>query len=186
MFFFAIANMGVVGLIIAAVSARYIFPAASREGKPVWVLYSCPVKPLTRILQKALFTIPPVFLLGMLLLIVSCFMLKLEITLFIKVIMVGFFFILQICVMAVFLGYCFPVYSYQHVMELSLGKGAFIFMTAALLEIGTFFFVVWHCMLSSGEISIPVWSTLFWLWAAGWLFLTYGVFLLACRKSEYL
>lgn len=182
---FAITNLGMVGLIIAAVGARYLFPAASREGKPVWVLYSSPLGIKTKIFQKLLFAIPPVFLLGMTLLIVSCALLNIETTLFIKVISIGFFQVLQMCMMAVFLGFCFPVYSFQNVMEVSLGKGAFIFMLLAVLEIGSFLYMVWNSTIITGEITIPVWSTPFWLWGIAWIATTYTCFLLGWKRSRF-
>ncbi len=166
--FFALADVGLIGLIIAAVSARFLFPAASREGRPVWIPAVSPVSPGTIIWQKAIFLIPPVMVLSTVMLILSSKILHLPPPLARWCFGYGALVSLQICLMAVFLGFCFPSYKFRHVLEVSLGKGAFLFMMLALAQIMLLVYGAWRLLMNSPEPVLPLWDGRFMAWLAGW------------------
>ncbi|MFB3785308.1 MAG: hypothetical protein ACE15F_02960 [bacterium] len=166
--FFALADVGMIGLIIAAVGARFLFPAASREGRPVWIPAVSPVPPGTIIWQKVIFLIPPVMVLSAVMLIFSSRILRLPPALARWCFGYGLLVSLQICLMAVFLGFCLPSYKFRHVLEVSLGKGAFLFMMLALAQIMLLMYGAWSRLMISPEPVLPLWDGRFMIWLAGW------------------
>ncbi len=122
--FFAVANVGLIGLIIAAIGARYLFPAASREGKSIWITACAPLSPSLMIVEKILFSSPPVIALSVVLFLISSWILGVESGLFLWCFVYGILSTVLLCVLAVSLGFCFPSYDHRHLLEVSLGKGA--------------------------------------------------------------
>ncbi|NPU99226.1 MAG: hypothetical protein HPY51_18670 [Candidatus Omnitrophica bacterium] len=169
--FFALADVGLIGLIIAAVSARFLFPAASREGRPVWIPAVSPVASRTIIFQKVIFLIPPVMLLSAVMLLLSSKILRLPPDMARWCLGYGLLVSLQISLMAVFLGFCFPSYKFRHVLEVSLGKGAFLFMMLALAQIMLLLYSVWSFLMSSPAPELPFWNG----WLLTWLVVWSGV-----------
>lgn len=174
--YFAIANVGLIGLIIAAVGARFLFPVASREGKSIWIPYSSPVSASTVILQKLLFSTPPVFLLSATLLFCSNFVLSLPDHLFYWCIGYGLFLTFTICVMAVLLGFCFPMYRYKHVLEVSLGKGSFLFMVVSIIQITMLMYWAYRYVLTNPYAPLPFIDPVFACWAVGCLLVLIGLY----------
>ncbi|MBD3267283.1 hypothetical protein GF373_11500, partial [bacterium] len=183
---FALANLGLVSLITAAIGARFLFPAASREGKAVWVVQASPLSPTIRILQKYLFSAPPVLLLAGLVLLGSCYVLELKTSLFAQVFTLGMALTIQISLMAVFMGFCFPQYNYRHLLEVSLGRGSFLFMVLAVLEVGSFVYLQWNTMTATPPFRFDFYSGYFAAWGVLWVLITLGCFEYGRRKTRYL
>ncbi len=57
-------NLGMAGFVMAAIAARFQFTAISREGKSWWVLRGAPVDPLVVLRAKAAFGLPPMIIVG--------------------------------------------------------------------------------------------------------------------------
>lgn len=169
---FAAANVGVIALLVSVIGARYVFPSASRDGKAVWTSAASPAGPLRRIVQKILFAAPPVALVSGCLLAGSCAILQLPQPLTGWSLLMGGLLSVQISLLAVFLGFCFPMYDHRHLMEVSLGKGAFLFMTLATLEIAGVLYFTLRPWFDRPEASLPFHSGPIAFWIAGWLVLT--------------
>lgn len=168
----AVANVGLVGLIIAAIGARFLFPAASREGRAVWIPLVSPMRPLQFLIQKSLFVLPPVLLLSLLLLLLSGWLLSISSSLMIWCLVYGMVLILLIGVQAIGLGIWFPSFRYHHLLEVSLGKGAFLYMVLALLETGTLVYLAYRRLFSGEATALPLSEQTLLLWMAGWSLIT--------------
>jgi ABC-2 type transport system permease protein len=165
---FATANLGLIGLIVAAIGARFLFPSASREGRAVWTLAAAPISAQMQILQKGFFAIPPVLLLGLILLGVSSHVLHLSAPLGWTMLGLGGLMCLQLSWLAVCLGFVFPTYNYKHLMEVSLGKGSFVFMGLAVSQIGWLEYGLWKQADRMGAVTIALDSAWIWLWMLFW------------------
>ncbi len=148
----ALANVVLIAMIVSAVGARFLFPAASREGRAVWIPASAPVRASMVISQKFLFASPPIIVLGGIMLTVSVRLLKLPLETEIWSLLYGSILTVQLCGLAVFMGFCFPTYRYKHLLAVSLGKGALFYMLLALVQIGSFAFVVYRALLDSASL----------------------------------
>jgi ABC-2 type transport system permease protein len=178
----SICNVGLIGLIIAAVGARFLFPAASREGRAVWIPFVSPMQPIAFIFQKGAFVLPPVWFLGLLLLILSCWTLELHARAILWTFLYGTYLIALLGIQAVCLGICFPAFHYHHLLEVSLGKGAFLFMVVALLETGSLVYLGLKDIFITGEISLPLLNTDFILWGFTWLLVTLLIYYGSIRR----
>jgi magnesium-transporting ATPase (P-type) len=181
--FLALANLALVGLIVSAIGARFLYPVASREGRAVWVVAAAPVSPWLRIWQKYLVAAPPVIGLGLVLLGASSVVLQLESELVWPVLILGGWLCVQLTLMAVLLGFCFPVYRYTHLLEVSLGKGSFLFMLLAFAEIGSLVTLSWRGILA-GRPALGLGVTASLPWVLAWTLLTGVCLAYALHKTR--
>ncbi len=171
----AAANVGIISLLVAVIGARFVYPSASREGRAVWTPSVAPVGPQRRILQKILFAAPPVAIVAAALLVGSSYILALPHDLLVWSLATGGTVSVQISLMAVFLGFCFPIYNYRHLMEVSLGKGAFLYMALAVVEIsGLLYFSVRSALYDAGA-PLHASNPQVILWLLGWIVVTITV-----------
>jgi hypothetical protein len=170
--FFVVANVGLIGLIVSAVSARFLFPTASREGKSIWIPLKSPISPWRFLCQKILFSTPPILLLSLILLILSCHIMNASSALFQWSLFYGFCMSIMICVLAVSLGFCFPAFEYRHIVEVSLGKGAFLFMITALAQTGSFVYIGLRLVFTHPEGPLPFVQSWLIIWLLVWFGMT--------------
>lgn len=166
--FYAIADLGLIGLIVAAIGARFLFPSASREGRAVWIPSVAPITGRKVILQKTLFHVPPVMGLAFFLLAGSATILKLPGEWSIWILFYGLFLSLLICLLSIFLGFCFPSYSHRHLLEVSLGKGAFLFMLLALILIVSLEYIAFQNAIWNPKSRLSLFQIDLILWAVAW------------------
>ncbi len=179
--FYAVADVGLIALIISAIGARFLFPSASREGKAVWIPVASPVKAGEIILQKVLLLVTPVLLLAGCLLLGSALVLQMPLEWMAWCMSYGMIISLLICLLAVFLGFCLPMYSYRHLLEVSLGKGSFLFMVISLLQISVFT----YCAINSIMIDptqVPFIDMTLMSCIIVWILVTVVSYYLAKRK----
>lgn len=184
--FFTVSNVMLIGLIVAALSARYLFPAASLEGRAVWIPASAPVRPSAHLAQKLLFSCPPVLLLGIALVYVSAWIMDLPGALFRWSLVYGFAVSFLLSVLAVALGYCFPVYRHRHLLEVSLGKGAFLYMLLSLILIGTLAYASLRTVYHNPLADLILLDASTGLWLFGWTTITGVCLWLGKRRFEEL
>ena len=129
-------NLGLAGFVVAAVAARFVFPAMSIEGRLMWLLHSSPTDIRTLFWAKYwVGTIPllaiavPLIVGTNLLLETSGFILALT-----TVSMIGMTFALT--AMALGLGALFPNLDTENVAEIPTSFGGLLFMMAAVLYLG--------------------------------------------------
>ena len=171
---FTVGNVALIALLVAVIGARFIFPTFSREGRTVWAPMNAPLSPGVLLTQKALFVLPPVFVIGALLLTGSGWILQAPFSLYVWSLAMGGWFVLQISLLALFLGFCFPLLRYRHLMEVSLGKGAFLYMALCVLEIGGWAYYALRGVFQNANDTLPWFDTPLLLWMGLWLAITFA------------
>lgn len=129
-------NMGLAGFVVAAIAARFVFPAMSLEGRMTWLLHSSPLRPRTLFWAKyAVGTVPlllvavPLILVTNVILQVSPFILSVT-----TVTMVGA--TAALSAMALSFGALFPNFDTENVAEIPTSFGGLLFMMSAVVYLG--------------------------------------------------
>ncbi|CAN5768987.1 hypothetical protein BH23GEM11_BH23GEM11_05690 [soil metagenome] len=125
-------NLGLAGFVVAAIAARFVFPAMSLEGRMTWLLRSSPLDPRTLFWTKyAVGTVPllvvalPLIVLTNLSLDVSAFLFWVS-----NVAMLGA--TLAMTAMALALGALFPNHETENPAEIPTSFGGLLFMMSAV------------------------------------------------------
>jgi ABC-2 type transport system permease protein len=132
----AFLNLGLAGFVLAAIAARFLFPAISLEGRTLWLLKSSPLD-LTRLLwTKYWVGVTPLLVLAVALtagtnyiLRVGPFMMTLSL---ISIVMITF----AIASLALGFGAIFPRFETDNAAEISTGFGGLLFMMSAVAYLG--------------------------------------------------
>lgn len=178
----ALANVVLIAMIVSAIGARFLFPATSREGRAVWIPASSPISPSTILIQKLFFVSLPVVTLSVFMLAISIWILHFKMETALWSLIFGTVLTLQLCGLAVCLGFWFPTYRYKHLLAVSLGKGALLFMVLALAQITSFAFISYHELIESGRLSIFRISPLLAFWFIFWNAATIGSYFQGKRQ----
>ena len=129
-------NLGLAGFVVAAIAARFVFPAISLEGRMRWLLRSSPLK--VRSLFWTKYWVGTVPLLAVALPLIVFTDIALQASPFILILttitMVGITFALT--ALALGLGALYPNFETENVAEIPTSFGGLIFMMAAVLYLG--------------------------------------------------
>ncbi len=124
-------NLGLAGFVVAAIAARFVFPAMSLEGRMMWLLRSSPLDVRTLFWAKYWVGTVPLLLVALPLIVVTNVVL--DASLFVLVLttvtMVGVTFALT--AMALGFGALYPNYDTENVAEIPTSFGGLLFMMAA-------------------------------------------------------
>lgn len=128
----AFVNIGVAGFVLAAIAARFLFPAVSLEGRHLWLLKSAPLDLRRLVWTKYALGVAPLLVLAVgltvvtnLLLRVSPFMMVLGVATIIAI-------TLAVSALALGIGATHPRFETANAAEISTGYGGFLFMMLAV------------------------------------------------------
>lgn len=125
-------NLGLAGFVVAAIAARFVFPAMSIEGRMMWLMRSAPVDVRTIFWSKYRVGTYPLLLVALPLIVGTN--LVLDATPFILILtsvtMIGVTFALTS--LALGLGALYPNYDTENVAEIPTSFGGLIFMMSAI------------------------------------------------------
>ena len=129
-------NLGLAGFVVAAIAARFVFPAMSLEGRMMWLLKSSPLNTRTLFWAKYWTGTVPLLLVALPLIVLTNFILEastliLAIT---TVAMVGITF--AITAMALGFGALYPNFETENMAEIPTSFGGLLFMMAAISYLG--------------------------------------------------
>ncbi len=124
-------NLGLAGFVLAAIAARFLFPAVSLEGKTLWLLRSSPLELRSLVWTKFWVGVVPLLVLAFaltlgtnLILRVGPFMMALSlITITVMTFAIG--------AMALGFGALFPRFDTENTAQIPTGFGGFLFMLTA-------------------------------------------------------
>ena len=149
-------NLGLAGFVVAAVAARFVFPAVSLEGRMMWLLRSSPTDVRSVFWTK--YWVGTLPLLGIALPLIVVTNVILEASAFVQVLttmtMVGMTF--AITALALGFGALFPNYETENVAEIPTSFGGLLFMMAAVIYlVGVVVLEAWpvYSYLQSGPRS---------------------------------
>ena len=121
-------NIGFVGFLLSAISARFIFPSISAEGEAFWIIHSSPLLLRRFLWCKFLFYFPFMLVLGEALVIITNHLLCADTSIMILSIVNTFFMVSAIVSMAVGIGAIYPDFKHENIAQVATSIGALIYM----------------------------------------------------------
>lgn len=133
---FAFLNMGLAGLVVTAITARFAFPSVSGEGQAFWIARAAPVS-IRRLLwiKWAIYLVP---LMGVALVLVVASNILLDATASMMAVSVGTLTVITpgIVAMGIGLGATFPDFEAENAAQTVTGFGGLLLMLYAAIFIG--------------------------------------------------
>ena len=128
-------NLGLGGFVLAAVAARFAFPATSVEGRSFWIIHSSPINYRGFLWSKFLLFVIPLLLLAEVLVYFSN--LILEVDRYFMVMSLGTVFLTSIALtgLGVGMGALFPRFEVENYAKIAVGTGGLLFMIISLVYI---------------------------------------------------
>jgi ABC-2 type transport system permease protein len=125
-------NLGLAGFVVAAIAARFVFPAMSIEGRMMWLLRSSPLDVSRLFWSKYWIGTAPLLLVALPLIVVTNIVLQASpfILALTTVTMIGITFALT--ALALGFGALYPNYETENVAEIPTSFGGLLFMMAAV------------------------------------------------------
>jgi ABC-2 type transport system permease protein len=125
-------NLGLAGFVVAAIAARFVFPAMSLEGRTLWLLRSSPLDVRRLFWAKYWVGTVPLLLVALPLIVLTNLVLKASTFLLVltTLTMIGVTFALT--ALALGLGALYPNYETENVAEIPTSFGGLLFMMAAV------------------------------------------------------
>ena len=129
-------NLGLAGFVVAAIAARFVFPAMSLEGRMLWLLRSSPLEVRTLFWTKYWVGTVPLLAVALPLIVFTDIVLQASpfILILTTITMVGVTFALT--ALALGFGALFPNFETENVAEIPTSFGGLLFMMAAVLYLG--------------------------------------------------
>jgi ABC-2 type transport system permease protein len=129
-------NLGLAGFVLAAIAARFLFPAISLEGRTLWLLRSSPLNMRGLVWSKFWVGVVPLLVLAVALTIgtnvilrVGTFMMVVSL---LTIVMITF----AIASLALGFGAIFPRFETDNAADISTGFGGMLFMMSAVAYLG--------------------------------------------------
>ncbi|MEQ9398619.1 MAG: hypothetical protein RJQ04_05575 [Longimicrobiales bacterium] len=156
-------NLGLAGFVVAAIAARFVFPAMSLEGRMMWLLRSSPLDVRALFWSKYWVGTVPLLIVALPLIVITNVVLDASpfILILTTVTMIGVTFALTS--MALGFGALYPNYETENVAEIPTSFGGLLFMMAAVTYLaGVVILEAWPVYLfltsrmQGGEASVGV------------------------------
>jgi ABC-2 type transport system permease protein len=174
-------NMGLAAFVLAAISARFAFPAVSLEGEAFWIIRSSPVSIRTFLWVKFFLYLLPLLLLAEVLIVVTNILLHVTPFMMVLSILTIFFMVPGVVSMGIGLGAIYPDFSSENPAQSVTSLGGLIYMTlctgfvgaVVVLEAGP----VYHVFMSGiRRMGLNYFQ---WIWLMG----SFSVVLILCAMA---
>jgi ABC-2 type transport system permease protein len=125
-------NLGLAGFVLAAVAARFIFPAVSLEGRQMWLLRSSPLDPAAMLWSKYWIGTVPLLVLALLITIFTNWLL--HATGFMMAVAVGtiLLYTLAASALALCFGALYPQFGTENAAQIPTSFGGLVYMMSSL------------------------------------------------------
>lgn len=127
----AFLNIGLAGFVIAAISARFVFPAVSSEGKAFWMVLASPVSSRCFLWSKYFTYFFPMLILSEVLIIYTNYLLKVTTFMMVLSSITIFFLVFGIVALGIGLGAVYPNFNHENIAQVATGFGALIYMISS-------------------------------------------------------
>ncbi|HUT54951.1 MAG TPA: hypothetical protein VM658_16295 [bacterium] len=129
-------NIGLAGFVVTALSARFVFPMVSLEGRAFWIVKSSPLPLRGFLWSKFLISALPLLVIGEFLIVVTNFYLQVSsVVWYVGVATIGGM-TFAICGMGVGLGARFPRFTAENPAKVATSFGGVIYMIVSMSVIG--------------------------------------------------
>ncbi|HEY6109790.1 MAG TPA: hypothetical protein VIV56_12900 [Gemmatimonadales bacterium] len=141
-------NLGLAGFVLAAIAARFIFPAVSLEGRQMWLLRSSPLDLRTLLWSK--YWVGTIPLLVLALLLTGLTNLLLDVTPFMMVLslLVICALTLAIASLALCYGTLYPQFETENAAQIPTSFGGLVFMMTTIALLAAVVFALWQAVYS--------------------------------------
>ncbi len=134
--FVSVMNIGLAGVVLAAVGLRFVFSSVSVEARSFWIIKSSPVDFSKYLWTKFFFYLVPLLALAETLVVISNMFLDVDLFLM-AVSALGIFFItVGLTGLGIGLGAIYPVFEHDNIAEIGTSTGAIYYMLLSLGYIG--------------------------------------------------
>lgn len=125
-------NLGLAGFVLAAIAARFLFPAVSLEGRTLWLLKHSPLNLRSLLWSKFWVGVTPLLIIAVALTVATNVILR--VGSFVMVVSVATIILLTFAISALALGFgaLFPRFETDNAAEISTGFGGLVFMMTAV------------------------------------------------------
>src|SRR6059058_122106 len=139
-------NLGLAGFVLAAIAARFIFPAVSLEGRHMWLLRSSPLD--LRALLWSKYWVGTIPLLGLALLLTGLTNVLLQVRPFMMVMELVTICGLTFAIAALALGFgaLYPQFETENAAQIPTSFGGLVFMMATIALLGAVIFLLWQAV----------------------------------------
>ena len=129
-------NLGLAGFVLAAIAARFLFPAISLEGRTLWLLRSSPLDLRSLLWSKYWVGLTPLLVLALALTISTNILLRIDG--FMMVLSVATIIVMTFAIAALALGFgaVFPKFDTENPAEIPTSFGGLLFMMTATAYLG--------------------------------------------------
>lgn len=129
-------NLGLAGFVLAAIAARFVFPAVSLEGRQLWLIQSSPLAFRTLLLSKYWMGTVPLLLLAVIITVTTNLLLRA--TPFMMAVSVGTIILFTVAASALALcfGAYYPKFGTDNAAQIPTGFGGLVFMMSAISLLG--------------------------------------------------
>ena len=159
-------NLGLAGFVLAAIAARFLFPAISLEGRTLWLLRSSPLDLRSLLWSKYWVGLTPLLVLALALTISTNILLRIDG--FMMVLSVTTIIVMTFAIAALALGFgaVFPKFDTENPAEIPTSFGGLLFMMTATAYLGVMIALeAWpvYSMLQARQQGMPGGGMTLWL-----------------------
>ncbi len=141
-------NLGLAGFVVAAVAARFVFPAVSLEGNAFWLIRSSPLGLKGFLWSKFWISFFPLLLLGEALIVITSLFLGTHPVIRWVGIVTIFFITLAITGLGIGVGAAYPRFNWENVAKIPTGFGGIVFMVLSITMVGVVVVIEWSPVYS--------------------------------------
>ena len=132
----AFMNLGMGGFVLAAVSARFLFPSVSAEGRAVWIVRSAPMSARELVRAKLAGGILPILVVGEVISLSSSYLLHVDAFFVWNGAITTAVIAVAVSALAVGMGARMPDFKAENLAKVAAGFGGVVYMAAALVYLG--------------------------------------------------
>ncbi|MFC1628786.1 hypothetical protein ACFL3H_06700 [Gemmatimonadota bacterium] len=136
-------NLGLAGFVVAAVAARFVFPAVSLEGNAFWLIRSSPLGLKGFLWSKFWISFFPLLILGEALIVITSLFLGTHPVIRLVGIVTIFFITLAITGLGIGVGAAYPRFNWENVAKIPTGFGGIVFMVLSITMVGVVVVIEW-------------------------------------------
>lgn len=129
-------NQGLAGFVLAAIAARFIFPAISLEGRELWLLKSSPLDLRAMFWSKYFIGTLPLMVVALTLTIVTNTLLQASAFIMLMSVLTITMYTLAASALALGLGALFPQFGTENAAQIPTSFGGLVFMMSAVVLLG--------------------------------------------------
>jgi len=161
-------NLGLAGFVLAAIAARFVFPAVSLEGRQMWLLRSSPLD--LRALLWSKYWVGTIPLLVLALLLTGVTNVLLEVTSFMMIASMTAMFALTLAIsaMALAFGAGYPQFETENAAQIPTSFGGLVFMMATVALLAAVTLSLWQAVYTYVRAVYDGRPVVIDAWMIGW------------------